>query len=105
MRLSENHDFSEIRGLRQHAQVELLQDQTHLMLQEYCQSRATSSSGLHAGSSSSAVAASKVRFGRLLLLLPGLNSIAAKSVEALFFRKTVGNIAVEKVIGDLFQGH
>ena len=55
--------------------------------------------------SSSAVAASKVRFGRLLLLLPGLNSISARSVEALFFRKTVGNIAVEKVIGDLFQAH
>ena len=86
--------------------MELLQDQTHLMLQEYCQSKATSSSsGLHAGSSSAVAAASKVRFGRLLLLLPGLNSIAAKSVEALFFRKTVGNIAVEKVIGDLFQGH
>lgn len=57
------------------------------------------------GSSSAAAAASKVRFGRLLLLLPGLNSIFASSVEALFFRKTVGNIAVEKVIGDLFQGH
>ena len=84
-------------------QVELLQDQTHLMLQEYCQTKVISP-GLHTGSSSAA-AASKVRFGRLLLLLPGLNSILARSVEALFFRKTVGNIAVEKVIGDLFQGH
>lgn len=85
--------------------MELLQDQTHLMLQEYCQSKAASSPGVQMGSSSAAAAASKVRFGRLLLLLPGLNSIFASSVEALFFRKTVGNIAVEKVIGDLFQGH
>ena len=74
------------------------------MLQEYCQTKVISP-GLHTGSSSTAAAASKVRFGRLLLLLPGLNSISARSIEALFFRKTVGNIAVEKVIGDLFQGH
>ena len=30
--------------------------------------------------------------------------ICPRSIEALFFRKTVGNIAVERVISDLFHG-
>eukprot|EP00094_Tigriopus_californicus_P013144 TCALIF_12711-PA protein Name:"Similar to nr2e1 Nuclear receptor subfamily 2 group E member 1 (Xenopus laevis)" AED:0.12 eAED:0.12 QI:0/0.57/0.37/0.87/0.85/0.87/8/59/587 len=82
----------EISGIRQTNQVELLQDQTHLMLQEYCQTKSNLPNG-------------KVRFGRLLLLLPALQSISAKTVEMLFFKKTVGNIAMERVIGDLFHGN
>ena len=49
-------------GLAAPLQVEVLQDQTHLMLQEYCAAKQQS--------------ASKVRFGRLLLLLPALNKFS-----------------------------
>eukprot|EP00095_Tigriopus_kingsejongensis_P001458 maker-scaffold288_size220435-snap-gene-0.8 protein:Tk01458 transcript:maker-scaffold288_size220435-snap-gene-0.8-mRNA-1 annotation:"hypothetical protein D910_01375" len=73
----------EIIGIRQPSQVELLQDQTHLMLQEYCQSKPNLPNG-------------KVRFGRLLLVLPALQAISARTVEMLFFKKTVGNIAMER---------
>ena len=49
----------EVLNLKQHLQVEVLQDQTHLMLQEYCLAKP--------------VSANKVRFGRLLLVLPSIN--------------------------------
>lgn len=38
------------------------------------------------------------RFGKLLLLLPTLKSISSHSIEDLFFRSTVGSIAMEKII-------
>lgn len=97
----------EVRGLRQSLQVEVLQDQTHLMLQEYCQTKCSPSqmtlTSVGPPPTSSTSNASKVRFGRLLLLLPLIHSVSAKSLELLFFKKTVGNIAVERVIADLFQ--
>ena len=45
-----------------------------------------------------------VRFGKLLLALPRLISFDGKSIETLFFKKTVGNIPVDKIVSDLFQG-
>ena len=49
-------------GLRNHVQVEVLQDQTHLMLQEYCNSKAQVSSG-------------KLRFGKILLTMPIISQV------------------------------
>ena len=83
--------ISDVAGLRQPLQVELLQDQTHLMLQEYC------------GTKPPISPSNRIRFGRLLLALPSLAQFPPKTLEAIFFRKTVGNIAIERVIADLFQ--
>ena len=120
------YDFNlEAASLRHTLQVEVLQDQTHLMLQEYCahisskdyeKEIPTTNSTLHSSSptppsASESITArdnpspsSKARFGKLLLILPSLNSISPRAIETLFFRKTVGNVKVEKVIADLFQG-
>ena len=116
--------ISEVQSLRHNLQVEILQDQTHLMLQEYCthisskqcetEGNFTASSNhlsMHSSPTSTASPTgnnfssnNKARFGKLLLILPSLNSISPRTIETLFFRKTVGNIKVEKVIADLFQG-
>ena len=93
------------------------------MLQEYCAHTSTkecdndpnfsSSPNLSLPTSASSTGSAngeslnsnhKARFGKLLLVLPSLNSISPRAIETLFFRKTVGNIKVEKVIADLFQG-
>ena len=114
--------FQEVPTLRNALQIETLQDQTHLMLQEYCahvslkefehdRSLSASSNPLSLPHTSSIRSSPnrdnsnyKARFGKLLLILPTLNSISPRTIETLFFRKTVGNIKVEKVIADLFQG-
>ena len=114
--------FIEVPTLRHGLQIETLQDQTHLMLQEYCAhvsskelehdgnlSASANPLSLHTSSSPQLSlnrenSNSKARFGKLLLILPTLNGISPRTIETLFFRKTVGNIKVEKVIADLFQG-
>ena len=114
--------FKEVPTLRHGLQIETLQDQTHLMLQEYC-AHVSSKELEHDGNLSASAnvlslqtssspqmslnrdnSNSKARFGKLLLILPTLNGISPRTIETLFFRKTVGNIKVEKVIADLFQG-
>ncbi|KAJ4442864.1 hypothetical protein ANN_04457, partial [Periplaneta americana] len=76
---------AECRGLRDAAHVELLQDQTHVMLHEYCATR------------------HKARFGKLLLLLPSVGSLSRQSLEELFFRKTVGDVPIERLLGDMVK--
>ncbi|KAJ9582077.1 hypothetical protein L9F63_003579, partial [Diploptera punctata] len=75
----------ETRGLRDAAHVELLQDQTHVMLHEYCAAR------------------HKARFGKLLLLLPSVGSLSRQSLEELFFKKTVGDVPIERLLGDMVK--
>ena len=43
------------------------------------------------------------RFGKLLLLLPSLRFISSERVELLFFRKTIGNTPMEKLLCDMFK--
>ena len=57
-----------------------------LLLQEYCNSKPL---------------AGKLRFGHLLLLISLLTKYPSDSVEAIFFGKTLGDVKVEKVIGDM----
>ena len=52
----------DVQGLRNNLQVELLQDQTHLMLQEYCHSKGHLATG-------------KLRFGKILLSLPIISQV------------------------------
>ena len=83
------------------------------MLQEYCNSRYLNfdlsiiqncyvyrhhnQSGNHT--------ASKVRLNRLLLTLLPINSVDKKLLETVFFQRTLGNIAVDKLVMDLLQVH
>ncbi|XP_057657413.1 nuclear receptor subfamily 2 group E member 1-like [Diorhabda carinulata] len=77
---------AESRGLCEPAHVELLQDQTHVMLHEYCAQRQT----VHKG-----------RFGKLLLTLPAVQSVSRRGLEELLFRQTVGDVAIDRLLGDL----
>lgn len=43
------------------------------------------------------------RFGKLLLLLPSLRFLTAERIELLFFRKTIGNTPMEKLLCDMFK--
>ncbi|XP_014670533.1 PREDICTED: nuclear receptor subfamily 2 group E member 1-like [Priapulus caudatus] len=79
---------SEIRGLRDSVQAELLQDQAQLMLSEYTYTQHPPS---------------KVRFGRLLLLLPHVKSVSPRTIEELFFRRTIGSVPIERLLCDMFK--
>lgn len=70
----------------------MLQDQTGLMLQEYCSSR-------HQAASTS----SKVRLNRLLLTLLPVTAIDKQLLETAFFQRTLGTITVDKLVMDLLQ--
>lgn len=65
-----------------------LQDQAQLTLSRYV---------------STAYPNQPLRFGRLLLLLPALRAIAPSTIEELFFRKTIGNIPIERIISDMYK--
>ena len=43
------------------------------------------------------------RFGKLLLLLPTLRVVSGITIEELFFRKTIGNIPIERLLVDMFK--
>ena len=43
------------------------------------------------------------RFGRLLLMLPCLRVVGASVIEILFFRETIGDIPIERLLGDMYQ--
>jgi len=62
--------YLDVCGLRNNLQVELLQDQTHLMLQEYCNSKGQLSSG-------------KLRFGKILLTMPIISQVSV-SFKSMF---------------------
>ncbi|XP_009318197.1 PREDICTED: photoreceptor-specific nuclear receptor [Pygoscelis adeliae] len=78
----------ETRGLKDPEQVENLQDQSQVML------------GQH---NCSHYPGQPVRFGKLLLLLPALRFISSERVELLFFRRTIGNTPMEKLLCDMFK--
>ncbi|XP_039279594.1 nuclear receptor subfamily 2 group F member 1-B-like [Nilaparvata lugens] len=70
------------RGLREPIHIELLQDQTHVMLHEYC------------------MAKDKVRFGKLLVSLLAVTYPSKQSLQELFFRKAVGNLSIERLLDE-----
>ncbi|KAG0717704.1 Photoreceptor-specific nuclear receptor [Chionoecetes opilio] len=80
----------EARGLRDGYGVEVLQDQTQLMLHEYMASKVCGAGG-------------RVRAGKLLLLLPALGHISATAVQDIFFKRTVGTTPIERVLCDMFK--
>ncbi|KAK9878452.1 hypothetical protein WA026_022092 [Henosepilachna vigintioctopunctata] len=77
---------AECRGLCEPSHIELLQDQTHIMLHEYCNQRHNVNKG---------------RFGKLLLTLPAVQSVTKRGLEELLFRQTVGDVAIDRLLVDL----
>nr|CAD7194311.1 unnamed protein product [Timema douglasi] len=73
--------------LRDVSAVAALQDHTQLTLNKYI-------STAHPGQ--------PFRFGKLLLLLPCLRAVSNGTIEELFFRRTIGNIPIERIICDMY---
>ena len=86
--LTYDHAFSEVKGLRDYHQVEILQDQAQMMLNDYIYANFPTS---------------KVRFGKLLLLLPTLRTVSPRTIEEVFFRRTIGSIPIERLLCDMFK--
>jgi len=83
-------------GLRDSVAIELLQDQTQMMLQEYCTQHPTFTAGIPARHSMVSS-----RFGKLLLLLPAFRSLRHSSVRDLFFRHLIGDIPITRLLSDV----
>ncbi|NXK65361.1 NR2E3 protein, partial [Sylvietta virens] len=104
---------AETRGLKDPEQVENLQDQSQVMLGQHnrshypgqpvryrCPHVLRGDTGV--GHAPMATTPS-LRFGKLLLLLPALRFISSERVELLFFRRTIGNTPMEKLLCDMFK--
>lgn len=79
---------TDTRGLRAPHHVEQLQDQAQSMLGEYDRQTYPNQ---------------QVRFGRLLLMLPALGVLSSKCIEQMFFRGTLDNIPMERLLSDMFK--
>ena len=86
--LLKTHINEEGKELRDQAAINALQDQAQLTLSKYI---------------STAYPTQPSRFGKLLLLLPSLKSVSGKAIEALFFKKTIGAIPIERIICDMYK--
>ncbi|TRY76897.1 hypothetical protein TCAL_09585 [Tigriopus californicus] len=82
------NDASPKNELRDQSAITALQDQAQLTLSKYIASNYTCQPS---------------RFGKLLLLLPGLRTISCNTIEHLFFRRTIGTIPLDKIICDMFR--
>ncbi|XP_044736926.1 nuclear receptor subfamily 2 group E member 1-like [Chrysoperla carnea] len=89
---------SDCQHLADSGHVELLQDQTYVMLQEYCNSTSNRLHRLNSGDKRGAV-----RFGKLLLALPAVQSLSKRSLEELLFKKTIGDVAIERLLIDMIK--
>ncbi|KAE8574001.1 dissatisfaction [Halyomorpha halys] len=67
--------------------VEMLQDQAQCILGDYVRGR---------------YPRQPTRFGRLLLIIPSLRSVRRATVERLFFRETIGDIPIQRLLGDMY---
>lgn len=66
----------------------MLQDQAQCILSDYVRQR---------------YPRQPTRFGRLLLLLPSLRAIRPITVELLFFKDTIGEIPITRLLGDMYH--
>lgn len=87
-------------GLHDSLTIEILQDQTQVMLHEYC----SSSSVQHSHEVSNMVRNHRPspagRFGKLLLVLPALKAVQSANVVDLFFRKLIGETSISRLLAD-----
>ncbi|XP_039275937.1 nuclear receptor subfamily 2 group E member 1 [Nilaparvata lugens] len=78
----------ETSGLVDVQPVEMLQDQAQCILGDYVRGR---------------YARQPTRFGRLLLMLPSLRAVRPATVERLFFKETIGDIPIQRLLGDMYH--
>ncbi|KAK3097480.1 hypothetical protein FSP39_009988 [Pinctada imbricata] len=83
-----NSTSSEMKLLSDLHSVSVLQDQAQLTLNKYIET---------------SYPTQPFRFGKLLLLLPTLQTISSKTIEEVFFRKTIGHMSMEKLIIDMYK--
>ncbi|XP_071799124.1 nuclear receptor subfamily 2 group E member 1-like [Asterias amurensis] len=69
--------------LREKSKVEFFRDQAQVVLAQY-------ENVVHPES--------PARFGKLLLTMPSLKRISGEDLEELFFRRTLGNVQIEKIL-------
>ncbi|XP_054723575.1 nuclear receptor subfamily 2 group E member 1-like, partial [Uloborus diversus] len=81
---------SEARGLSFLQSVSEIQDQAQLTLSKY----------IH-----TTYPMQPFRFGKFLLMVPSFKNVGTDTIVELFFRKTIGDISIEKLIVDLFQSN
>lgn len=74
----------------------MLQDQTQMMLHEYC-----SSSTHHHEMIRHHRPSPTGRFGKLLLILPALKTVQSANLVDLFFRKLIGDTPISRLLADL----
>jgi nuclear receptor subfamily 2 group A len=82
------HCRPETVGLCDVQPVEMLQDQAQCILGDYVRSR---------------YPRQPTRFGRLLLLVPSLRAVRQATVEQLFFKETIGEIPIQRLLGDMYH--
>ena len=86
--LSNDSNNSSIKTLMKNSTISNIHEQTQLALNKYI-------TNSHPGQ--------PLRFGKILLILPSLRLISSHTIEELFFRKTIGNIPIEKIISDMYK--
>ena len=77
-------------GLSEVRPVELMQDQAQCILADYVRHR---------------YPRQLTRFGRLLLLLPCLRLVRSSTVELLFFKDTLGDVSIQRVLADIYSNN
>ncbi|XP_050534131.1 protein dissatisfaction-like [Daktulosphaira vitifoliae] len=75
-------------GLIDAQPVEMLQDQAQCILGDYVRGR---------------YSRQPTRFGRLLLMLPNLRAVRQSTIERLFFKETIGDIPIQRLLGDMYH--
>lgn len=79
---------SDVRGLSDLKPVEMLHDQAQCILSDHVRMRYPRQVS--------------TRFSRLLLLLPSLRSIRTATIECLFFKETIGNVPISRLLKDIY---
>ncbi|CDQ76641.1 unnamed protein product [Oncorhynchus mykiss] len=76
------------RGFRNASAIAALQDEAQLTLNSYIHTRYPTQ---------------PCRFGKLLLLLPALRSVSPSTIEEVFFKKTIGNVPITRLLADMYK--
>uniref|UniRef100_A0A3P9KTF2 Nuclear receptor subfamily 2, group E, member 1 n=1 Tax=Oryzias latipes TaxID=8090 RepID=A0A3P9KTF2_ORYLA len=79
---------AELRAFRNASAIAALQDEAQLTLNSYIHTRYPTQ---------------PCRFGKLLLLLPALRSVSPSTIEEVFFKKTIGNVPITRLLSDMYK--
>ncbi len=78
-----------VHELRDASAISVSQDRAQLTLSQYISSAYPNQQSF--------------RFGKLLLMLPSLRTVSGNTIEELFFRKTIGNIPIDRLLSDMYK--